>query len=268
MATSPITSPDAVLDQALANIPKDHRHRVITAYLQLRTRFAQAVYNDDAYDAIGISAGKICEAVLRILEHALTGHSTAYGTHIGNFADACRKLEQHPKTAGIESLRVIIPRALLFIYTIRNKRGIGHSGGDVEANRTDITTIVTACTWVICELIRIYRKLSLEDAQGLVDTLTTRRIPQVWEIMGKKRVLRTDLNFKDKVLLLCYACPREGILVEDLFEWVEYSGMSMFKRTVLTPLHDAKMIEYDTENDAVIISPLGEKYAEDNLVNT
>jgi hypothetical protein len=145
----------------------------------------------------------------------------------------------------------------VFLYTLRGKRGIGHAGGDVEANAVDAQTIVGVADWIVCELVRIFHSLSLEEAQSIVDTLSTRNIPEIWEVAGKKRILRTDLDFKQKVLLLTYAASEGGVLMEDLLDWTEYSNKSMFKQVVLRPLHREKLIEHDRESDIVYISPLG-----------
>jgi hypothetical protein len=48
-----------------------------------------------------------------------------------------QKLTAAPKTAGAESERVILPRGLVFLYTMRNKRDFGHVGGDVDSNEID-----------------------------------------------------------------------------------------------------------------------------------
>lgn len=266
MASSATPQPNALLETALAGIKKTFRSRIIASFVEIRTRFTQAVYTDSAYDAIGLSAGKYCETILRFLQDELTGTHTPFGSQLGNYGDVCRSLEQTPKSAGSESLRILIPRCLSFVYTARNKRGIGHTGGDVEANQIDITVIVSGVTWITCELIRIYYGCSLEEAQGIVDTLNTRSIPEVWEVMGKKRVLDTELSAKDRTLLLCYTTPTDAILIEDLFDWVEYSNLSMYRTSVVKPLHKSKMIEHNRELDAVLISPLGVKHVESKLI--
>jgi hypothetical protein len=92
-------------------------------------------------------------------------------------------------------------------------------------------------------------------------------IPDIWHVAGKKRVLRNGLDFKQKVLLLCYQEPESAVLSEDLFSWVEYSNLPMFKKTVLTPLHRARMIEYDRDAETVLISPLGAKDVEEKILN-
>lgn len=115
-------------------------------------------------------------------------------------------------------------------------------------------------------MIRVYHNLSLEEAQDLVDGLAQKIIPDIWHIGGKKRVLRDGLDFKQKVLLLCYQEQDAAVLWEDLFAWVEYSDQSMFKRTVLTPLHKKRWIEYDTDSGTVTISPIGIKEVEEKIL--
>lgn len=262
MSISP-SSPS--LDVALAKIPAQFRKRIVSAYLEIKSRHSRAVY-DSSFDSAGLSAGKFCESVLRFLQQSLAGSHVPFGKHVPNFPDECRKLILLPQTAGVESLRIIIPRALVFLYTLRGKRGIGHVGGDVEANGIDSATIVRVTDWIVCELIRIHHSLSLEEAQAVVDTLSSRNIPEIWEVAGKKRILRTDLDFKQKVLMLTYSSVEGGVLTEDLFEWVEYSSLSMFRSSVLKPLHNLKLIEYDKDSDIVYISPLGIQEVETKIL--
>jgi hypothetical protein len=171
-----------------------------------------------------------------------------------------------PKTNGNESLRIVIPRTLNFIYTLRNKRGIGHVGGDVDANRLDSQVIATASDWIICELIRVFHNLSLEEAQDLVDSVSTRQISDIFEIGGRKRVLRTDLDFKDKTLLLLHSSVDQGALVEDLFLWTKYSSLGMYKRAVLDPLDKECLVDYDSDTQFVTLSPLGIKRVEEKIM--
>ena len=206
--------PEEILDVALGAIPKNFRAKIITYYLKLKQRLTHG-----DYEASGLSAGKFCETVLRTMQHAITGTSIPFNKSIGNFYDECRKLITFSAPDKSESLRVIIPRALAFLYTFRNKRSIGHEGGDVDPNAIDAATIARGADWVMCELIRCFHSLSLEDAQGLVNSLSVRHLPDVWEVHGRKRVLRADLGIKDKALILLYTCTDLGALTEDLCLW-------------------------------------------------
>ena len=265
MASTNTGSSSGSLDAALAGIPPKFRTRIVKAYVELKKRYSEAQYSSD-WDTSGLSAGKLCEAVLRLLQHHLAGSSTPFGQNIPNYADECRKLVTLPATVGPESLRVIVPRALVFLYTLRGKRGIGHVGGDVEANQIDAATLVRTCDWVICELVRVFHSLSLEEAQDLVDGLAQRTIPDIWEVAGKKRVLRTDLSYKESTLLLLYSSVESGVLLEDLFDWTDHSNITLFKRDVLRPLHKARLVEHDEASDVIYISPKGVQKVEREIL--
>ena len=253
--------PRLPLNEALSKVPADFRTRISKAYLELKAR-----HREGKHDAAGLSAGKLCESVLRLLQHQLTSACTPFGQQIPNFITECEKLSRLPKAAGIESLRVVIPRALAFLYTLRSKRGIGHVGGDVDANPIDGASIARIADWIVCEVIRIYHNLSLEEADALVNSISSRNVPDIWEVGGKKRVLRDDLDFKQKTLLLLYTSVDVAVLAEDLFSWTKYSNFAIYKRSVLMPLDRANLVEFDTEIQAVSISPLGLKQVEEKIL--
>jgi hypothetical protein len=238
--------PEEILSAALGAIPRNFRDKLIEHYLKLKRRLTQR-----DYEASGLSAGKFCETALRVLQHEVTGTSLPFNKSIGNFYDECRKLITASAPDKSESLRVIIPRGLAFLYTFRNKRSIGHQGGDVDPNAIDAATIARASDWVMCELIRSFHSLSLEDAQSLVDSLSVRHLPDVWEVQGRKRVLRSDLGTHDKVLVLLYSCTDLGALTEDLCLWTRYSSPSMFRTRVLRPLDARDLIDYDEQIEYV-----------------
>lgn len=251
------------LETALAGIQKSFRDRISATYLSLKKAF-----QEHQPDACGLGAGKFCEVMLRFLQQHLTTSHTPFGTKIVNFDVECQRLEQTPKTAGPESLRIIIPRALAFLYTLRNKRGIGHVGGDVEANAIDMATISRLADWCLCELIRVFHSLSLEDAQSLLDSVAERQISVVWSVAGKRRILDTKLDFTSKTLLLLYSDTSQALPASDLFSWVEHSNMTVFRRDVLRRLHKQRMIEFDEDLGMVMLSPAGAKRVEDEILPT
>lgn len=248
------------LDQALANIPKKFRDKLVHTYLEIKREQAES-----KFEAAGMSAGKFCEVIIRFLQHEITGTSIPFGRKIPNMADECRKLITAKNTTIPESIKIIIPRAVVFLYTMRNKRGIGHIGGDIDANSIDVMTITRNADWIICELIRVYHKLPLEEAQDLIESISVRSLPIVWEVAGKKRVLKEGLSSKQKVLVLLYSESDAAVLTEDLCAWVEYKP-SMFTKRVLNDLHNDRLIEHDKESELVYLSPKGAKVVEDDLL--
>lgn len=254
-----IPNASVTLDSALQGIASPFRGRLLKSYGSLKS-----AYSDGSFDACGLRAGRFCEIVLRLLQQEFTGTHVPFGTKIENFRNECTKLENAPASAGHESLRVLIPRALNFLYTLRNKRGIGHEGGDVDANEIDAATAVRLADWCVCELVRLKYTVSLEEAQAICDAIAERQIPLIWEIFGKRRVLDPALSFTDQTLLLLYKNAERAVPVEDLISWTEYSNPRMYRRDVLRRLHKARLIEFEEETQMVAISPLGIARIESN----
>jgi hypothetical protein len=255
------TSPSS-LEDALAGVTVSAlRTKLIEQYEGLK-----AAFSTSDYDACGLRAGKFCEVVLRVLQQALTqSHSPFGGTKV-SFVDECRKLGQLPKTAGSDSLRMLIPQVITFVYALRNKRDIGHVGNDIDANEVDAATIVRCADWCVAELIRVTyttpAPISLEEAQEILDAIVVRQIPTVWNVGGKKRVLNAGMTRKNQVLVLLYSEVQEAVVVEDLAAWVEAPRLDKFKDEVLRPLHEQRLVEFDRETQTAVISPTGIAAAE------
>ena len=243
---------DTLLTNALGKMPARYRKRLIQRYREIKSAFL-----DGQFDACGLRSGKFCEVLVRFLQYHLSGSSTPFGKKLDNFTIECSRLEQHPHTSGPESFRLLIPRAMNYLYTMRNKRGIGHEAGRLDVNEVDARTCVQLTDWCMCELIRKLHNLPIEDAQDIIDTLTSRQVPEVWEGLGKKRVLSKGLTKKQETLLLLYSDSHTSVLTEDLCSWVEYSSLSDFRRHVLAKLHATRLIEYDRDSDSVTILPPG-----------
>ena len=244
------------VEAALASIPATFRNRLIKFYQKLK----QAYVRGD-HGACGTHAGKFSETLIRCVQHQLEGTHTKFGDQLNLYVEA-RRLENLPKTTGPEPFRIFVPRALCFLYTLRNKRGFAHVGGDLDSDPVDAITCVRVADWCLCELIRVVHSLPLEEAQALVNAISAKEVPEVWDVVGKKRVLKAGLEYKAQTLLLLYSTVDQAVLTEDLFAWTEYSRMDNYKRNVIGPLHKARLVEWDKGNDAVIISPTGIKYVE------
>lgn len=244
--------PSLSLENALSSIHSSLRNRLIRNYSTLKTQSLEG-----KHDTIGHQAGKLAEVLLRVLQEVLTGNSIPLSKNLGNFKSECDKLEQAPATAGPDGLRILMPRALFFLYTLRNKRDFGHVGGEVDANEIDALTAMRISDWCMCELIRVCHNLPLEDAQLLCDAIAKRKLPVIWNVLGRKRILDTSLNYGEQTLLLLYSEIESGIPTEDLFEWTEHSNRSIYRRDVIARLHRNRLIEWDRETEMAIISPKG-----------
>src|SRR5439155_23977972 len=141
--------------------------------------------------------------------------------------DSAKKLEQADSGKFPRSVRVQIPRVLIALYEIRNNRGVGHVGGDVDPNLMDATVVVAMSKWIVAELIRVFHTVSTEEAQHMVEAAVERSLPIVWKVGDVLRVLKTKIAAKEKALILLYH-SRTWVQEESLCRYVEYSNASMF----------------------------------------
>lgn len=210
-----------------------------------------------------LEGGHFAEVVIRILQFITTGTYTPLGQTLPRFDT--RELEKYsslPNTTYSDSIRIHIPRAVFAIYGIRSRRGIGHVGGDVNANLSDASFIVATCDWILAELLRLYYTSSLEKAQKIVDTLVTRKIPLVQDFDGFLKVLDRELSIPKQVLVLLYHRGKSGASRLELYQWVETSQDNLNKAL--------NRLEYDRKyihnaGGWYFITHSGEKYVEDKI---
>ena len=248
--------------RVLAGLPKALRDEVLKCYQEIMSN-----YLERRWEPSELNGGKFCEAVYSIVYGAVKGNFPAKASKPARMLDACQALEKEPANAsrvGDRSLRVLIPRTLPVLYEVRNNRGVGHVGGDVDANHMDAEFVQATASWVMAELVRIFHNVTTQEARETIDALVERKTPVIWEVEGVKRVLDSDMTAKNQVLTLLHNSA--GWVSEvDLFKWVEYSGAGMFRRSVLKPLHHERLIEFDAEQGRARISPLGAKVIEEKL---
>lgn len=175
--------------------------------------------------------------------------------------DACVALERSPSTFS-RSVRIQIPRVVIALYELRNNRAIGHVGGDVDPNHMDAELFLRSAKWIMAELVRVFGNLSVQEAGVLIEGLTERVIPVVWEgDLDVKRVLNPRLAAGDKALVLLYSSP-DGATARQLAKWMDYSNLSRLRNGVLSDLHTRALVHFDPKSDRAEILPPGTQKVE------
>ena len=242
-------------EQLLQALPNSLREELLLSYKEIINNYVEY-----RWEPSELNGGKLCEVVYTILKGYIDGSYPSNASKPRNMLEACRLLEQNPSTIP-RSVRIQIPRMLVSLYEIRNNRGVGHIGGDVNPNHMDATCVVATCKWILSELVRIFHSATTEEAALAIDGIVEKNIPLVWEVGGRKRVLDTSLSMKNKTLVLLYQSA-SPLSESQLFEWVEHSNAAIYRRDILKKAHKDKLLEYDRENDQVHISPKGIEYVE------
>lgn len=241
----------------LAGIPESLRQPLLGAFNSIIRN-----YRERRWEPAELNGGKLCEVIYSIL----IGHTTGKFPHKPikpkNMVDACKALENVDSNKFSRSVRIQIPRMIIALYEIRNNRGVGHVGGDVEPNHMDALQVLEMSKWLMAELVRIFHGVKAEEAQVVIEGIIDRTHYTIWEVGGKKRDLNSKHSMKESTLILLYS-NNKSLSLADLFKWIEHSNMSSYKKDVLKPLHKSRFIEFDESSGLIQISPLGIRYVEE-----
>lgn len=237
---------------AFSQLPIGLREELVAEYRQIIKNFAER-----RWSASELSAGRFCEIVYSILDGRAKSLFPLKASKPNDFVASCRKLESNSHQP--RSFQILIPRMLPALYEVRNNRGVGHVGGDVDPNYMDATAVVSMCNWIMGELVRVLHSTSTEDAQALVDSLSGRHVPLVWQIGEEKKILDPSLSLKEQILVLLASHPGP-VEIETLRVWTMYKNKSYF-RALIKKLSDDRLVHVD-QNQVEILPP-GSNAAED-----
>lgn len=248
------------LSTLLSGIPESLRDELVDAYVQIERNF-----REHRWEPSELNGGKLCEIVYSIIKGYVDNGYPTKASKPRNMFDACKDMEK--ASSFPRSVKIQIPRMLIALYEVRNNRGVGHVGGDVNPNEMDATCVLQMSKWILSELIRVFHDVSIEEAQSVVAALTEREMSIVWEIDGKSRVLDTSLKMTEQTMILLYS-KIDGMTEAELIESIEHSNASIYRRDVLRKLHKKRFIEYNSSTRNAKISPLGSSYVETNILMT
>jgi hypothetical protein len=243
----------------LSSIPTTLRNELVKAFNEIARN-----YQEQRWEPSELNGGKFCEVVYTILKGYTEGIFPPKASKPKNIVDACNNLEKTPSLSFPRSVRIQIPRMIIALYEIRNNRGVGHVGGDVDPNHMDATAVLYMVKWIMAELIRLLHNVDTYIATEAVERLTDRTLPILWKVGEKIRVLDTTLTMTEKTLVILYY-HQDPVAENSLVDWVEHTNPSVYRRDILKKAHGKKLIEYDEANKQIIISPKGIKYVEENI---
>ncbi len=217
-------------------------------------------YRERRWEAAELDGGRFSEVAYTVLSGYLAnGNYATHASKPARFDTACAQLGNfsgYPKSA-----RVSIPRVLVALYDIRNSRGVGHVGGDVDANHMDSAFVLHAAQWVMAEFVRVFHGTDLAIATSIVEALTTRESPILWKVGEAIRILEPGMRLGEATLLLLHSVAN-SMRDEELAGHLEQARLANYRR-VLRTLHASKMIEFDEARGRATISPRGIRHVED-----
>jgi hypothetical protein len=176
-------------------------------------------------DAIAKS-GKFIEAVLKAL-WAYVGEAVPTGKAFkaGSIIDG---LGNKPAGASDDTVRLTIPRACRLVYDIASNRGGRHDAGEVDPNQMDASLVVSACSWILAEMLRFSQKgaMDLNTVAELVGSLNERKFPFTENINGRHYFSFKGLSARDVELLTLWSIHPRRMSESDLIATAKRHGNS------------------------------------------
>lgn len=246
---------DEGINGLFGDLPEKLRKQLVDEFREIHDE-----YICGRYKPVELDAGRFCETIYTIIKGYQDGSYEPETKKPKDMVSDCRRLEQFSGEMP-RSMKILIPRLLPALYEVRNNRNIGHVQGDIDPNYMDATLSFKIAGWMMAELIRVFHGIDMDGAQELVDRIVASgNLPVIWNINGRKRVLRNELNCFDKTLIILHDSQKR--LDKDLVADVKYSSLAMFKRRVLKRGGEMTLWEYDEKTGVVVISDLGIAEAE------
>lgn len=246
---------------ALQQIPPALREELLAEFDKIVRN-----YRERRWEPAELNGGKYCEVVYTIVRGFLENSFPPSASKPKNFVDACRALENVGASTAPHSLRILIPRLLPGLYDIRNNRGVGHVGGDVDPNHMDSTLVLHMARWILAELVRVFHSITVDDAHRVIEGLVDRIVPAIWELPdGRMRVLNLSLTMRQRMLIVLYQSHPQAVVEADLVQAIGHSNASVFRRDVLRRAHKNATVDYDEVTRIVRISPLGIREVEEQI---
>jgi hypothetical protein len=255
---APAPTPAVTPANVLASIPAGLRDPLLAELNGIAT-----TYRLRKWEPSELKVGKLCEIVYTILAGMVAPPFAAKPTKPKSMEKACQDLANAPMTFP-RTLRLTMPRVIVGLYEIRNDRGVGHAGGDVDPNHMDATMVLAGAKWLVAELIRIHHNVETATATQVVDALVERTVPGIWTNGVVRRVLPRGLTRKQETLLLIYGATGPARVAE-LVGSIEAPSVNDYRKDVLTPMHADRLIEFDRTAQTVVILPPGEAQVESEL---
>lgn len=192
------TLAETVKEEISKVIPLELAEDFLSSYEKVLVEYRKGKWEETLW-----KAGKFAENTFRILSFLLTGKIEREAP---NFSEIKIKLEKTSSEKLPESVRILIPRiASSLIYDPRSKRAAIHVK-EVNPDYMDASLVISACSWIIAEFVRIYHTSDSRKIVEIINSLMQRKIPFIETHEGKTFVTK-PIDCESEILLLLLNSP-------------------------------------------------------------
>ena len=207
-----------------SKFPEDYVKIIEDEYNELKNSY----YSEDKVKVV-IHAARFCEIISSLLCFKEFNHRENFNNI--NFNKNINRLENSQKSNENEEIsRLVIPRVLRSIYTIRNKKKVAHIK-KIDTARIDSKLINIAVDWVISQILIIYCNLSDENIIKFLEYVSLDNYRKV------ERFENGDIMFND---------PKLTIIDKLLFVLADFYNRERISTDVLYMIIKPKKRSYIT----------------------
>ena len=177
------------------------------------------------WEGVALKAGKFVESITKAL-------MVFCGKSVGNprqfkAGNELRQLEQLSAATFPDVVRIVIPKACMFVYEVVNNRGGRHDAHDIDANEMDAKVVIPIISWVLAEMVRFCSTdTDTETAAALIDELTDKKYPFFENVDGRPYVNIKGLRPRQVALLLLYFLYPSRLNRQELVDAITRHGVS------------------------------------------
>ena len=229
------------------SFPAPAFEKVLSHYEDVATSFSRA-----DWEGTLSATGKFIDAALRCLHYLTTGELLD-DIDVGREID---RLQQVPRAAADESVRLLIPRVLRALYQIASDRGARHDRLSFDPNLMDATLAVHGVSWTLAELVRVCHSgvVQATEAQRLVSALVEPKFPLVEEVDGLTFLDKKDVSARDAILVKLRVSAARRVPREELFGTVDAHGHSLNNaRATLSQLKRARLVHENKDGIRLLV---------------
>jgi len=212
-----------LLDDLPSTVNKELFRKLLEEY-----RGIKAAYYAQNYELTLTKAGKFVEIIFQILSDIAFNEISEKPI----FNEICKNLENLPKRNLHISLRLLIPRVALTLYTIRSKRGAAHINSEVSPNYIDCTFAVASCDWILSEFLRLYLNKDQNEILRTINSISRIHIPLIEEISGDLVILNPKMTAKEQILIILLQKHPNPIQRKDIKRWVKGKSTRQIHRAL------------------------------------
>lgn len=224
-----------------SNLPKTYITLIEHEYNEIKNSY----YSEEKIK-VGIHSGRFCELISSLL--CLKELNQKDDLNKINFDQNIKNLENSKKNSAKEEIsRLMIPRVLRSIYTIRSKKKIAHIK-TFDPVKIDLKFINITVDWVVSQLLIIYCNVNSDEVIKYFERVSLDDFRKVERFEDGDIVFNApNLSFTAKLLFILADFYNKGRIDEDTILKISKPKNNSYIRTYLNRMEQNKLVHINEE---------------------